>query len=174
MKTFVRHTAALLALSALSGFAAVNAQAQSNVPFYPAGEAQPVEQWRSPQNNVAYGVVSAIETPRSSGGASGAGALLGGVVGAVIGRQVAGRGDARTAGTFAGAVAGALIGNHLEKRRNSGSERPRISVQLDRGGVVTLEEADIGDLRVGERVRIENNRLYRVARAPVGLQYEHS
>jgi outer membrane lipoprotein SlyB len=175
MTTFFRHAAALFALSAVATFGA-NAQSYSQ-PFYPAGDAPVAEHWQAQQSNVTYGVVTSVEASRANGGSSGAGALLGGVVGAVIGRQVAGRGDARTAGTFAGAVAGALIGNHLEKRRGSGSERARVSVQLDRGGVITLEEGDLGDVRVGDRVRIENNRLYRVARsqvAPVGLHYERS
>lgn len=36
---------------------------------------------------------------------------------------------------------------------------------------MTLDEADIGNLRVGERVRIENHRIYRLAR---GTDYRHS
>jgi outer membrane lipoprotein SlyB len=171
MKTFVRSTLALLALSALGACAQT----------VPLGQAYGGEDWRYPQPgatyggtaNVAYGVVSAIEPGRKAEVNGGAGALLGGAIGAVIGRQVAGRGDARTAGTFAGAVAGALIGHHIEKRQASRAGTPaRISVQLDRGGVITLEDADIGDLRVGERVRIENNRLVRVARAPAAVEWQ--
>ena len=178
MKTFTRSTLAAMAV------AVVGASGQ----FVPAAHANGGEDWRyqQPQQhgnansgvaNVAYGVVTAVEQARSSGGEinGGASALLGGVIGAVLGRQVGGRGDARTAGTFVGAVAGALIGHQVEKHRGRSEGSPaRVSVQLDRGGVITLDGADAADLRVGERVRIENNRVYRVARRDGGLHYEHS
>lgn len=172
MKTFARTTLAVIALTALG------ACAHDPGAYAYGGQDGRYQQPGATSRdgyNVAYGVVTAIEPARASGGsATGAGALLGGVIGAVIGRQVAGRGDARTAGTFAGAVAGALIGNHVEGRRSAEGMQARVSVQLDRGGVITLDGADINDLRVGERVRIENNRLYRIARGPAGLQYERS
>ncbi len=178
MKRFTRSTLVALAIAALG------ASAQ----FASAAHANSGEDWRyhQPQQhgnansgvaNVSYGVVTAVEHARSSGGEinGGAGALIGGVIGAVLGRQVGGRGDARTAGTFAGAVAGALIGHQVEKHRGRGeSSSARVSVQLDRGGVITMDGADATDLRVGERVRIENNRIYRVARREGGLHYEHS
>ena len=176
MKTFSRITLVAVAIAAFG----------ASAPFASAAHANDGEDWRYQQQqgnansgvaNVAYGVVTAVEQSRSSGGEinGGAGALLGGVIGAVLGRQVGGRGDARTAGTFAGAVAGALIGHQVEKHRSRGESSPtRVSVQLDRGGVITLDGADAADLRVGERVRIENNRIYRVARREGGLHYEHS
>jgi outer membrane lipoprotein SlyB len=175
MKTFTRSTLAALAIATLGAF----------TPFAPAAYANGGEDWRYTQHgsanpgvaNISYGVVTAVEQGRSPGAEinGGAGALIGGVLGAVLGRQVAGRGDARTAGTFVGAVAGALIGHQVERHRSRGeSSVARVSVQLDRGGVITLDGADVGDLRVGERVRVENNRVYRVARRDGGLQYEHS
>ena len=162
MKTFVRSAMALISLSTLGACAH----------YVPLAQAGGTEDWRYQQPGmvgvnpgaVLYGVVSAIEPAQQSGGNGGAGALIGGALGAVIGRQVAGRGDARTAGTFAGAVAGALIGHHLGKGQGAERSPARVSVQLDRGGVMTIEEADVANLRVGERVRIENRRIYRLAR----------
>jgi outer membrane lipoprotein SlyB len=171
MKTLTRSTLAALALATLGA----SAQAQSQ--WREDGRWAQHDYQSGTVQNVAFGVVTAIEPARSGGGEinGGAGALLGGVIGAVLGRQVSGRGEARTAGTFAGAVAGALIGHQVEKHRSRGeSSTARVSVQLDRGGVVTLDGADIADLRVGERVRIENNRIVRLARRDGGLHYEHS
>lgn len=182
MKTFNRSTLVAVAITALGGsgqFASM-AHADGGEDWrYQQHQQQPWQHGNANSGvaNVSYGVVTAVEQARSSGGEinGGAGALLGGVIGAVLGRQVGGRGDARTAGTFVGAVAGALIGHQVEKHRSRGeSSSTRVSVQLDRGGVITLDGADAADLRVGERVRIENNRIYRVARREGGLHYEHS
>ena len=179
MKTPTRSTLAALAIAALGASGQLVSAAHANGGEDWRYQQQPQQHGQANQGvtNVSYGVVTAVEQARSSGGEinGGAGALLGGVIGAVLGRQVGGRGDARTAGTFVGAVAGALIGHQVEKHRSRGESSPtRVSVQLDRGGVITLDGADAADLRVGERVRIENNRIYRVARRDGGLHYEHS
>ena len=72
----------------------------------------------------------------------------------------------RTAATMVGAAAGAMIGNEIERQHGAGKrELVRVSVQLDNGRIVTFDEASGTDLRVGERVRIDNNRVVRVADA---------
>ena len=64
---------------------------------------------------------------------------------------------------IAGAVGGALVGNAIEKGRTPAnvSELYRVSVQLDGGSVRTFDYATRPDIRIGDRVRVENNQLYR-------------
>lgn len=110
-----------------------------------------------------YGRVTNIETVTSHDGkASGAGAVIGGVVGGVLGHQV-GSGRGNTAATVGGAVAGAVVGNEVEKRRNTNEEVGyRVDVRLDNGGTRSEMMDYVGDLRVGDRVRIDGNQITRV------------
>lgn len=115
---------------------------------------------------VEYGRISNVEVLRSQGQAqaqgSGVGAVLGGVAGALVGSQIGG-GNGRTAATVAGAFGGAIAGNAIEKNRSAGmSEVLRVSVQLDNGGMRAYDVPSAGELRTGDRVRIENNQIYRI------------
>ena len=104
------------------------------------------------------------------------GAAIGAPVGAVVFWGVTGimkpgdksqqynRNVTAGAGLLVGAVVGAIAGHHIEKSQR-GDEVQRVSVQLDNGRIVTFDEASGTDLRVGERVRIDNNRVVRVADA---------
>jgi len=109
-----------------------------------------------------FGRVTNIETIVSNDGkASGAGAVIGGVVGGVLGHQV-GSGRGNTAATVGGAVAGAVVGNEVEKRRNTGEEVGyRVDVRMDNGGTRSEMMDYVGDLRVGDRVRIADGRIAR-------------
>jgi outer membrane lipoprotein SlyB len=106
------------------------------------------------------GRVVAIDVVRGSGRSTGAGAVLGGIVGGVLGHQV-GSGRGNDAATVAGAVGGAVVGNEVEKRRNDGDERYRVTVQLRDGREATFEQDSLYGLRVGDRVRIDGSRLVR-------------
>jgi outer membrane lipoprotein SlyB len=134
----------------------VQAPPLDNTPVYsPARNAEP---------QVQYGVVGAInqvDDRRPPGTGSGAGALIGGVAGAVIGRQFGNSGDGRATGTILGAFGGAILGDHIE-REQAGRMIVRVSVNLERGGSRSFDFSSVGDLRVGERVRIENNQLHRL------------
>ena len=115
---------------------------------------------------VEYGRVNNVEIIRSQEPArgSGLGAVIGGVAGAVVGSQV-GSGSGRTAATVIGAVGGAVAGNAIEKSRTANvaaGESYRVSVQLDNGSVRAYDTASYGELRIGDRVRIENGQLFRV------------
>lgn len=163
MNSLLRWTAAVLAISALGACAHYVPASDAY-----AGTPSPAPAWGSaePQRS-GYGIVTRIEAARAPAVASnpGAGAVLGGAIGAVIGRQVGGSSDARSAATLVGAVVGAIAGHHLEKGQR-GDERVRITVQLDNGQAVTVEteaNSDLRDLRIGERVRVDNNRVLRVA-----------
>jgi outer membrane lipoprotein SlyB len=107
------------------------------------------------------GTIEAIEIFRGSNNQPvNAGTVLGGLAGGVIGHQV-GSGRGNTAATIVGAVGGAVVGNEIEKKRVQGS-RYRITVHLDSGSTLIVEDARDVNLRVGDRVRVEDNRIYRL------------
>jgi outer membrane lipoprotein SlyB len=124
------------------------------------GEARPV-----------FGTVVAIEAgerPRSSSSRPGVGAALGGAIGALIGRQMDDNGG-KTTGTVIGGVIGAWAGHEIEKRYGKReSNSTRVTVALEGGGELTLtpsDSADLKDLRIGDRVRVDNQRISRMADA---------
>lgn len=109
-----------------------------------------------------YGVIENIEVFRNDGsGPVGVGAIIGGIAGGVIGHQF-GSGSGNTAATIAGAVGGAVVGNEVERQKRIEGSRYRITVRLDSGGLVQLDNAHDLNLRVGDRVRVEANRVYRM------------
>jgi outer membrane lipoprotein SlyB len=106
-----------------------------------------------------YGVVEHIDLFREGRSEpSGLGAVLGGVAGGVIGHQFGG-GFGNAAATVAGAVGGALVGNHIESA--NARDRYRVTVRLDSGAHLEVTEVGEGELRVGDRVRVVNNRVFR-------------
>ena len=119
-------------------------------------------------SSVTYGVIEAIETvPGDSGSGGiagsgiGAGTIIGGVVGGVLGHQVGG-GTGQDIATAAGVVGGAVVGHEIDKRNQQQQDDVySIRVRIDNGGYQTLTQQSINDLRVGDRVRIENGNIYR-------------
>ena len=110
---------------------------------------------------VDYGTVEAIEVFRTADNQPvNVGTVLGGLAGGVIGHQI-GSGRGNTAATIAGAIGGAVVGTEIEKKQVQGS-RYRITVRLDSGSATILEDTRDVNLRVGDRVRVENNRIFRV------------
>jgi len=108
---------------------------------------------------VEYGVVESIDVFRDGSSApNGVGAIVGGLAGGLLGHQIGG-GRGNTAATIAGAVWGAVVGNEVQ--RGNARERYRVTVLLDNGARVELADMDEGQVRVGDRVRIVNNRIYR-------------
>jgi outer membrane lipoprotein SlyB len=121
---------------------------------YPVYETRPVVTQRT-----EYGVVESIEMYRGGGGSPiGLGTILGGIAGGVLGHQIGG-GRGNTAATIAGAIGGGVVGNQLERANER--DRYRVIVRLDSGGTVAFSEVGEGELRVGDRVRIVNRRVYR-------------
>ena len=119
----------------------------------------------SSYSGTMYGVIESIEmAPGESGGIAGsgigAGTVIGGVVGGVLGHQV-GAGTGKDIATAAGVVGGAVVGHEIEKRNQQQQNVYRIQVRLDHGGYQTMTQQSLNDLRVGDRVRIENGNLYR-------------
>jgi len=115
---------------------------------------------------VEFGRVNNVEIIRTQAPTSGPGigAVIGGVAGAVVGSQI-GAGSGRTAATVIGAVGGAVAGNAIERSRTANTaagESYRVSVQLDNGAQRTYDMTSYGDLRIGDRVRVENGQVYRI------------
>ena len=123
---------------------------------------------QKPHSNVLeYGRVTNMQLVQAqqSTPSIGLGAILGGVAGAVVGHQI-GDGTGRDIATIAGAVGGAVAGNAIEKSRNAsnpsnGTQTYRITVQPDNGVARTYDLPSSGELRVGDRVKIQNGQLFR-------------
>lgn len=136
---------------------------------YPAPVAQPAPYYGSQPYGQApayaeFGRVANIEVFQTEArrAPSGAGAVLGGVLGAVVGNQI-GSGGGRALATGIGAVGGAVAGNQIEGGQGGRLVQTyRVSVQVDNGGYRSFDVPSPGDLRIGDRVRIENNQLQRV------------
>ena len=145
-------------------------------PMPPSGQASPYPAVSAPRSNTQgtqgafteFGRISNVEVVRlqqpiaSSG--PGLGAVLGGVAGAVVGNQI-GSGGGRTGATVIGAVGGAVAGNAIERSQAANapaSEGYRITVQLDNGSLRSFDlPLSYGDLRINDRVRIDNGQLSR-------------
>ena len=114
---------------------------------------------------VEYGRVTGIQmmsTQEQGKGSNAAGTVIGGIAGAVIGHQI-GRGTGRDLATIAGGVGGAVAGNAIQKNSSTQTVNTfRVSVQADNGTLRAYDLPSAGDLRAGDRVRIENGQLYRL------------
>ena len=90
------------------------------------------------------------------------GAIVGGVAGGLLGNTIGG-GAGRTAATVLGAVGGAAVGSHLARNTSGATTQAgyRITMQSDQGSMRTYEVPATGDLRVGDRVRVDNGVIYR-------------
>lgn len=108
------------------------------------------------------GIVERIEVVGSGRSApSATGAVLGGIVGAVAGRQISDRTGGsegnKNVSTVAGAVAGAAAGNAIQNRTTG--DTYNITVRLDDGRRVTINQHDLGGIRENTYVRIQNGRV---------------
>ena len=107
------------------------------------------------------GRVEAIEIYRATDNKPvNAGTLIGGIAGGVIGHQI-GSGRGNTAATIAGAIGGAVVGNEIEKKQEQAT-RYRITLRLDSGSSLIVEDTRDPNLRVGDRVRIDDGHIYRM------------
>ena len=97
----------------------------------------------------------------STSGINVPGAIVGGVAGAVLGNQV-GSGSGRDAATILGGAAGAAVGSQVGRSATTATSPVyRVSIQTEQGVMRTYDVPATGDLRVGDRVRVENGVIYR-------------
>lgn len=116
-----------------------------------------------------FGRVTNIEyfqgSAPSASGPSVPGAIIGAVAGAVIGNQVGrsmGGVSTRDKGTVLGGVGGAVIGSQAGRTGSPGSAAMyRVTVQTDQGVMRAFDVPSTGELRIGDRVRVENGVIYR-------------
>lgn len=153
------------------GLAAATLAACSSYPLGPTTTAYPTTTTTYPAASypvagMEYGRILNIEyMPVGSTLSTGPnilGAVVGGLAGAVLGNQI-GSGSGRTAATVLGGVAGAAIGNQIARNSQGATTAPgyRITMQTDQGVIRTYEVPATGDLRVGDRVRVDNGVIYR-------------
>ncbi|WP_311222802.1 MULTISPECIES: glycine zipper 2TM domain-containing protein [unclassified Acidovorax] len=161
------RTSSRLATLAASVVVAGSLAACAQQPRYPEYQSQqPTQVYNNApvannQYGTEFGTVSNIETLQSKPRTSGAGAVLGAVVGGVLGNQIGG-GSGRAAATVIGAVGGGVAGNAIEGRGGSGGvEGYRLVINLDQGGQRVYEVASPGDLRTGDRVRLNGGQISR-------------
>ena len=109
-------------------------------------------------NYTQYGVVQSIDLVRNDGiGGTGigVGAIAGAVVGGIVGNQV-GAGQGKTAATVLGAAGGAYAGNQLQKRNEQQTDGYKFTIRMRDGSYQTLTQTTNADIRVGDRVQIDN------------------
>jgi outer membrane lipoprotein SlyB len=89
------------------------------------------------------------------------GAILGGIVGAVAGHEISdhtgGSKGNQNIAAAAGAVGGALAGNQIQK--NVTSDTFDISVRMDDGRTIVVNQRDLGGIRENTYVRVVNGRV---------------
>ncbi len=164
-KRFAALVVGVVALGTLSACVAPGPVYQSRYPYQPPqAAAYPYPEGSS--RYVEFGHVANIEVTRSETGGyapSGGGAVAGGLIGGIVGNQF-GRGNGRAAATALGLVGGALVGNSIEANNNAPRvhESYRVSVQTDNGGNRAFDVPHPGDLRIGDRVRIDNGQISRI------------
>jgi outer membrane lipoprotein SlyB len=88
------------------------------------------------------------------------GAIIGAVAGAVLGNQIGG-GSGRDAATVLGGAAGAAVGSQVGRTSSVTDPVYRITLRTEQGVVRTFDVPATGDLRVGDRVRVENGVIFR-------------
>ena len=107
-----------------------------------------------------YGSVAGIRPIGGATSPSGvAGTLVGAVLGGVVGNQF-GRGHGRDAATVIGALGGAVAGNQIGQNMGQPSGY-RVDIQLSDGSMRSFDMPTPGDLRPGDRVRIDGNQISR-------------
>ena len=114
-----------------------------------------------PPAGYRVGVVDRIEVVRRGDGGNVAGTVVGAVVGGLIGHQI-GSGRGQTAATIAGAAGGAVVGHEVQGRSRAAHETFRVTVRYRNGDYQVLTQNDITDLRTGDRVRVEGDRIFRL------------
>jgi len=155
--------ATVLAVTSLTACVAPAPYQTTRYPYQPqaAYPAYPVQQ----AGYTEYGRVANIEvlrTERAGTGTGGGGAVAGGVIGGVLGNQIGG-GSGRAAATALGIVGGALLGNSIEAQNNGPRvyESYRVSIQTENGAWRAYDVPNPGNLRIGDRVRIDNGQISR-------------
>ncbi len=140
----------------------LGACADMSAPANPSGSSYPQTTGAYTQ----YGVVQSIDLvshDSSNGGSSiGMGTIAGAVVGGILGNQVGG-GSGNTAATVLGAAGGAYAGHEIEKSQQhpQRSDAFKFTIRMSDGSYQALTQTTHADIRVGDRVQIDNGQARR-------------
>jgi outer membrane lipoprotein SlyB len=113
-----------------------------------------------------YGVVQSMELVQqgsngNTGSNVGIGTVAGAVAGGLLGSRIGG-GTGQLAATAAGVAGGAYAGHAYDNRqRQQTADVYRYNIRMDNGSYQSVTQDAGADLRVGDRVRIENNLVQR-------------
>ena len=159
-----------VAVAALVSACTTDRSVAVNVPPQPAPvyssttvSPAPAPGYASAPASIEFGRVTNIEYfpgGVSRSGPNVPGAILGAVAGGLIGNQV-GSGNGRAAATVLGGAAGAAVGSQVGRTTNVADAVYRVTVQTDNGVIRYYDVPATGDLRVGDRVRVDNGVIYR-------------
>jgi len=149
------------AVASVSALVFLGACADMNQNATPTGNAYPQNSGTYTQ----YGVVQSIDLVQqdsTDGNRVGIGAIAGAVIGGVLGNQVGG-GSGNTAATVLGAAGGAYAGHQIEKNNQSPQSvnAYKFTIRLRDGAYQTITQTANADIRVGDRVQIDNGVLRR-------------
>ena len=165
MRTFTSLTSLAAGGLAVAMLAACSSYpAAPTYPSYPTTSTYPASSY--PVAGAEFGRIVNIEyMPAGTTAPSNnnvLGAVVGGVVGGLLGNQI-GSGGGRAAATVLGGVAGAAVGSQIARNSQGVTTQAgyRITMQTDHGQKRTYEVPATGDLRVGDRVRVDNGVIYR-------------
>jgi outer membrane lipoprotein SlyB len=156
-------------LASLAGAGAIAAAMAGCVysPTVPLSGPAPVvytaPDYTPPAASLEYGRVTSIEYFPGGVARSGVnvpGAIIGGVAGAILGNQI-GSGSGRDAATVLGGAAGAAVGSQVGRTTTATDALYRVTLQTEQGITRVYDVPATGDLRVGDRVRVENGVIYR-------------
>lgn len=157
------HTPTLIAVCALALVTACAGPARRDERI--AQAPLPAPTYATPtydQQQIAqYGSVNNIEVVPLASHNNAGGAVLGAVVGAIVGNQF-GSGGGKALATGAGAIGGAVAGNAIQNHNRRDDEVFRVHVRFDDGSVRNFDFQRVDDLRVGDRVKLEQGQLHRV------------
>ncbi|MDR2154669.1 MAG: hypothetical protein LBE78_06550 [Burkholderiaceae bacterium] len=177
MQTFQRLFSSIATIGAAAMLAGC-VYYPAHQPYSAAPREYPTQEYPNQPGYVLYGHVVNVEYLRSSGSrSSGAGgAVVGGVVGGLAGNQIGrgfsghhgrhhgrGGGGGRALATAVGVIGGALIGSAIDRDMNRVAvDFYRVTVQFDdSGGVRSFDYAQPPNVRVGDRVWLQGEHLYR-------------
>jgi outer membrane lipoprotein SlyB len=164
---FLPLAGAVTLAAALTACGTVDPYGANNYPVTSTPSGTYSQPYSQPVAAVEYGRVTNVSLvsgqARAPRGNAVAGAVIGGIIGGLLGNQVGG-GTGKTAATVLGAAGGAVVGSNIARRSDGtyATNDPvyRIEVQTDQGAMRVYDVAATGDLRPGDRVRIENGVIY--------------
>lgn len=145
------HTGVAIAVLSLGACGTVTPPVNTYDPV----QAYPQSNYSNQSGYPGYGVVQSIDLVMQERSGIGAGTIAGAVIGGIVGNQVGG-GAGNTAATVLGAAGGAYAGHELEKRNQQQINAYKFTIRMNDGTYQTVTQTSNPDIRVGDRVQVDN------------------